>query len=369
MSYAESTGADDTYALRLMISRDGGLSYGDLRPAGNGIRGMRPASVIGDERGHVYVLHLDDRQDSATDRQLRFVKYGLENDYAGPVVDAVIPNFGSGHFTAHYDRSRRRIYYLTVRSAAESRPENLLVLGEEGQVMSQQTLTFERDGRGLHYPYIAMIGGDIYVAWTSWLAADDRYDSINAVRSSDGGDSWTRLDGSPLATPIDSTADGPADRIVLEDELGASSWLSRVTGHGGALHLFYFSGRFKAERQHYGRFEPVTQRWLRVHPRWGGARTQIRSLDGFFVRSAARIFAVGAGPGNAIVILKSDDNGESWSDFAMAQVPPGFSPYALDGHEELTAAGDIVGVLTASCVDRSVCGTTSSILSFKVPAH
>ena len=86
----------------------------------------------------------------------------------------------------------------------------------------------------------------------------------------------------------------------------------------------------------------------------------MQNLDGFFVtrssvRGAPLYYVSRCAKDNRIACLASDDNGQTWYDYAVSEEP--HRPYAIGGCRELTGDGCIVGSFTEARSDGKGSGT------------
>ena len=140
---------------------------------------------------------------------------------------------------------------------------------------------------------------------------------------------------------------GPTDRITLDDEFEIHSWLSNLIVKDGKAH-FAYAAQAESWRQHYVRYDLATAaRDVDLYPTFEGEEIRLASLDGFFASRAglpeAPLYYVSSA-GGRLGCLASDDNGETWYDYAVSE--ESWNPYSIGGARELTADGAIVGTFT-----------------------
>jgi hypothetical protein len=175
------------------------------------------------------------------------------------------------------------------------------------------------------------------------------YWDIHHLLSRDGGVSWQKLDGTLLTPPVVADDSGPTDRLTLDDEFEVHTWLSSFLAKDGKLHFFYEAQATPA-REHYLRYDIRSgRREVDRAPEFRGSTISLLGLDGFV---AARC-TLANGPlycvstsGGRIACLASDDNGDTWYDYAVSERP--FVAYAIGGCRELTADGYLIGSFTES---------------------
>ena len=189
--------------------------------------------------------------------------------------------------------------------------------------------------------------GVLHAAWTTQKHGVYLYWDIHYMASDDGAQSWRRMDGTPLAIPLPVDDSGPSDRITLDDEFEVHSWLSNLLVKDGKAH-FAYAAQTATWRQHYVRYDLATAaRDVDLNPIFEGKEIRLASLDGFFTSRAdlpeAPLYYVSSA-GGRLGCLASDDNGETWYDYARSE--ESFNPYSIGGARELTADGAIVGTFT-----------------------
>jgi hypothetical protein len=202
----------------------------------------------------------------------------------------------------------------------------------------------------LQYPLLSLdTDGTLYAAWTTQKHGVYLYWDIHGIRSRDGGGTWEKLDGTPLATPILADDTGPTDRITADDEFEAHTWLSSFLAKDGKLHFVYLA-QTDPPRQHYVRYDLRTARREIDHtPHFQGERIRIQGLDGFLAArpslSGSPLYFVGHAGDGKLGCLASDDNGATWYDYAESDAF--HAPYAVGGCREITGDGFLVGSFTS----------------------
>ena len=140
-----------------------------------------------------------------------------------------------------------------------------------------------------------------------------------------------------------------------------------MTFKDGHLHFAYYASA-PLNRQHYMRYEPTTGvRTLDIQPTWQGSALAIASLDGFFTTddSASPPLFMASRMGSSLAVLRSDDNGTSWSDHALGRPAPGYWLYSLSGNRRLMHSGDIFGHYTR----QDQVGDDHSVWFFRTPGE
>jgi hypothetical protein len=76
-----------------------------------------------------------------------------------------------------------------------------------------------------------------------------------------------------------------------------------------------------------------------------GATVRPGLFGAFFVEDGEALYLVGGDAEGRIAVIRSDDNGDSWTDFALSDQTFGMI-YAVSGSQRVTADGNIVGMFT-----------------------
>lgn len=290
-------------------------------------------------------------------------KFGPSNNFARPLKVKYIPGGASGKYTSFYDRTSGRLYY----AAALSQIPSFFTFDRETTLLSSRPLTKGGPNGYIQYPHIFAEGPDVYAAWTNQAAAAPYwYRGIHAIRSRDGGASWTNLADQPVALPVVADDTGPSTMISLPSEINTSTWLSTLALRDRKLHFFYFAdvtGSFPCEplnagRQRYVRFN-LDIRQFDIHRcPFAALNSEILGLDGFYAqkRGGRLLYAVAAKRGEArLSVVESDDNGVTWIEHAVSGlVPAGYGIYSIGGSRWITDDGYLIGTFTQTGPDRSV---------------
>jgi hypothetical protein len=219
----------------------------------------------------------------------------------------------------------------------------------------------------MQYPLLDLDdGGTLHLAWTTSLPDRYLYWDIHYAKSSDGGETWRKMDESPLELPIVADNSGPSDRISLDGEFDVHTWLSSFLVREGKVHFLYQAQKNPAE-QLYVRYDAKTGR--REHdltPRFKGETIEINGLDGFFATSSTALYCVGHTPDGRIGCLSSKDNGRTWSDHAISGKIERL--YALGGCRDVTAGGFIIGSFTDNLASSTDAGGTARVCFFRIRA-
>lgn len=166
--------------------------------------------------------------------------------------------------------------------------------------------------------------------------------------SGDGGHVWkTSINASLLTLPVAADDTGPTNRITLTDEFGPDTFLAAVYARDDSVHFMY--DVYEITRQHYVRADTISGTITKnIWPTWRAGASELHAFDGFFVsRQDGWLFAAGAGDDARLVIFASDDDGETWLDYARSDpMPTGYAIYSVSGSRSITPDGYILGAFT-----------------------
>ena len=317
---------------RLSRSRDGGTTFETLYES---VDATNAPAIETDADGNLYLVRSDFSDGSAS-----LYRFQASDGYAHPTV-ARIPGGSAGKYCMNLDEARSQLYYFTWG-------RSLFVLGLDGAVLERQELTVDGTNAVPQYPLSFLDpSGVLHAAWTTQKHGVYLYWDIHYMASDDGAQSWRRMDGTPLQIPLPVDDSGPSDRITLDDEFEVHSWLSNLLVKDGKAH-FAYAAQTATWRQHYVRYDLATAvRDVDLNPIFEGKEIRLASLDGFFASRAdlpeAPLYYVSSAGGH-LGCLASDDNGETWYDYALSE--ESFNPYSIGGTRELTTDGAIVGTFT-----------------------
>jgi hypothetical protein len=267
-------------------------------------------------------------------------------------LTTTIPIGGSDKYAMMVDEERLRLYYF-------SRSVRFSIVDLDEELVNGYSLTAHGPHARVMYPHLTLAdNGDLYAAWTTERFDSYIYWDIHAIKSTDGGISWTMLEGAtPLTTPIIADNTGPADTINDdgEYEYAVHSWLCSALAKDGKLH-FAYNVESTPTRMRYKRYDQVTGNLeIDCDPFFTDDPATGKSNSVFFCsrRStpAATLYYV-TGTLERLYCFASDDNGATWYEYAIgADAYPINSAgwhglYAIGGARELTADGQIIGLFT-----------------------
>ncbi len=317
---------------RLMRSTDGGKTFSVVH---QDTHATNPPVLETDEEGNIYLVRVDFQDGNAY-----LYRFLSALNLRHPRITA-IPGGAAGKYAMRYDPTRKQLYFFSHNNTFH-------VVGLDGKVRKRVQLLRPGKNAVLQYPLLDMTpDGVLHAAWTTQQHGVYMYWDIHHMLSRDGGDTWQDFSGTKFAMPVIADDTGPATRITWDDEFEYHSWLSSFRVKSGKLHFVYLAQR-KPARQHYMRYDMATHRRdVDRQPRFRGESIVLSGLDGFFASRSdhprSPLYCVLQDDGH-IACLASDDNGETWYDYAKSKEK--FRTYSIGGCREVTDGGDIIGSFT-----------------------
>jgi len=347
---------------RLVWSRDGGRTWSTLHEETNA---TNPPCLETDEQDNLYLVRPDWGNAEWAQNKSYLYRFLARDDYARPIITE-IPNSVHGKFALEIDEPRGQLYYFSANNTFHT-------IGLEGEVRRSVTLLAEGEHAVTQYPSLHLDrDGVLYAAWTTQKKGVYLYWDIHVMVSPDGGETWGKLDGTPLEPPLVCDDSGPTDRVSLDDEFEAHTWLSNFLARAGKLHCFYES-QLQPPRGRYVRYDLATARPdVDLMPRFGGETFEFCRLDGFFAADPDQpegpLFCVGNGPqtSDRVACLISRDNGATWHDYAVSDAT--FGPlYSITGCRRVTRDGYVIGAFTETATGGAV-GSAAKVYFIRIPA-
>lgn len=339
---------------RLSWSRDGGQTFETLYEA---VHATNPPVLETDDADNVYLIRPD-----FFDGHAYLYRFLADQSFREPTITR-IPNGAAGKFSMVVDRARARIYYFAHNGTFHR-------IALDGTVLSSTNLLAAGHSAVLQYPLLYLdSAGALHAAWTTQKHGVYLYWDIHYLQSPDGGSSWCTMSGKPVTLPVIADEGGPADRISLDDEFEAHTWLESFFVRGRKAHFLYLA-QTEPPRQHYVRYDrAAARRELDLQPEFKGQKLTLRNLDGFFATRAsednATIYVVSRdATANRLACLASDDNGSTWRDQAVS--PLVVNAYSIGGSREVTTDGWIIGSFTEQIASTSESGGGSKVHFFRI---
>ncbi len=338
---------------RLLWSEDGGESF---RIVHESTDATNPPAIETDANANIYLARPD-----FSDGNSYLYRFAAADDYAEPAI-TTIPASSHGKFAMAIDEPRGQLYYFSANNTFH-------VIGLDGELRSSTQLLQPGPNAVLQYPSLDVYSdGTLFAAWTTQKHGVYLYWDIHVMKSRDGGATWQTLTGEPLQPPVVCDDTGPTERISLDDEFEAHTWLSSFIASGGKLHFLY-EAQTPEPREHYVRYDIATgRRELDIYPRFGGATLAFCRLDGLLATTPERdggpLYCVGT-VGRRPACIVSFDNGDTWRDHALSSHEFG-NLYAVGGCRTTMADGSVIG----SCTDTPAGGnayTGVDVHFFRVP--
>ena len=349
-NWANGSPLDSHSDWQVLRSTDSGTSF-TLVYTGRRQTSHVPPVLDADAEGNLYVFA--PQFNATTGADVDVLQFLAASGFGSPTKRS-IPAIASDKFSSTFDRRANRFYFAAT-GYGPGHPARIATVPVSGHVSVSNPVAVEGSHGFLMYPLLRMDdSGNLYLAWTTQelpKLAHYLYWDIHLMRSPDGGQTWTTLSGSPLRPPVVVDGDGPADRLTLPDEDGTHPWLAGFLPRSGMLH-FYYETEQRVARQHYVRYNTAAGRFdVNLYPAFKGNSLMVKGMSGFFVArpetGASPLYFVGENANQGtIVVLASDDEGQTWFDYATSrQRFP--TLYNLTGPKEIGASGQILGLVTA----------------------
>jgi hypothetical protein len=328
--------SDDDNTWKLMHSIDGGATFYTLD---SGMAGTRAPAIETDEYSNIYITLPDW---NAEDDQFYFIRYLASENYATAHTTTITGASSGAKYAMAYDQGRNRFYVGT-------QPGDLFTVGIDGvQVGGVQSVWTSGPTSSPQYPYLHLdTEGTLFFANTS---ATDIYPSIHAIRSDDGGASWTTLDKTPVTLPVACDAAGAGTMISGADELDVNTWLCSTLTKGGRSHYFYAVNDGGIENVPYMNYDTATgQRQHYRNMQQAGDQISVDMYDGFFathdLTASSLLYAIMRDSDGRTACLYSPNNGGNWYDYALDTTE--YNAYATGGARTVTPDGYIIGSFMA----------------------
>ena len=256
-----------------------------------------------------------------------------------------LPGGSSGKYCTALDEPRKQLYYFAHNGS-------LHFVGVDGKVRRKMILLLHGKRAYLQYPHLTLgRDGTLYAAWTTQKHGKYVYRSIHAIKSTDGGISWKTLEGQSLELPIVDDDTGPATRISRDDEMDVHTFLSAFMAKDGKLHFVYWSEN-SPQRQRYLRYDGATgKKEIDIEPLFR-KRTNAKPNDsGVLVanrlkRNSTLYFVSTIEDRKRLACLASQDNGQTWREYAVSDRAFKTRVYSIGAAREITDDGWIVGTFT-----------------------
>jgi hypothetical protein len=256
----------------------------------------------------------------------------------------------AGKYCLLLDESRQQLYFFAHNNT-------FFTIGMDGILRSRVELLKAGPHAYLQYPHLTLdASGTLFAAWTTSKVDKSNvsiYHDVHAMKSVDAGNNWQALDGKPIALPALADDAGPATLISKPDEFDVHSWLSAFMAKDAKLHFVYWA-KTEPERQWYVRYDIATgQRDREVQPVFSRQPSQKPNDSGAFVSShnvaGSRLYFVSAVDSRSrLACLASDDNGDSWYEYAVSDRQFPARVYSIGAARELTADQAIIGTFTVA---------------------
>ncbi len=324
---------------KLMRSTDGGDTFSTLD---SGANGTRAPAIETDENNNIYLAFPDWL---AGDGRFYFVRYLASENYATAHTTIMTGATSWAKHAMAYDPGRHRFYIGT-------QPGGMLTVGADGvQVGGLKNVWSAGPNSQAQYPHLHVdASGTLYYAETASANSGYLYRSIHALKSSDGGTSWTALDGTPVNLPVPCDTTGAATMISGMDELDVHTWLCSTLTKGGRTHFFYALNPGTITNVPYMNYDSTTgQRQHYRNLQNAGAQIDVAMFDGFFathdLTSGSPLYAIMHDRLGRTACLYSPNNGGNWYDYALDTTQ--YYAYSTGGAHTVTPDGYIIGTFMA----------------------
>ncbi len=341
------------YTWRFLRSTDGGATWSLLYSSTNA---SNPPTLVADPNGVIYMVFgkLSGQTNNWDTSPATFLRFDNSNGFTAPIVTASLPNLAGGKYNLCLDWPRQQLYY-------SSWGRWFAVLSLSGAVLSTVRLQVNGTYATPEYPHFALDeAGVLYFACTTTPLAfpvGPPYHDIHAMKSADGGTTWTTLTGTPITLPAVCDDTGPLTLVSLPGEADQDPWLWSLIVKRGKLHGAYEVPLLSPRVQHYFRYDTATGVKDIDTTVWGGASLSFKSLSGALVSNpiTQRIYAVSknndvTSSDTRIGALYSDDDGVTWHDYALSVSLGGPSStqtvYSIGAAATATAWGSLFGSYT-----------------------
>ena len=323
---------------RLSRSTDGGKTFATVYESTDA---TNPPVLETDANNIIYLIRPD-----FLDGNAYLYRFYPEDDYSEPEI-TTIPGGSAGKYCMAYDSERLRLYYSAWGLTFYS-------IGLDGTIIQKLNQFKSGKNASAQYPIFCLgQDGTLHMAYTTVKHGEYMYWSDHYLKSPDGGESWTKMDGTPITGfPVVVDDGGPTDMISYEEEFESHTWLSNMLAKDGNVHFIY-RAQAPANSQHYMRFDENTgEREIDIQPVFRGNDISIGGLGAFFAADRtvenSPLYALSWSSGR-IGCLASDDNGETWYDYAASSAT--FGGYSIGGCRAVTKDGYIIGSFTDTAPD------------------
>jgi hypothetical protein len=341
ITYLHSSNDDYTaQQWRLATSADGGRTFATIHEA---TQATSAPAIETDHRGVLYLGH-----PNFLDGNAYLVRLFDPRNWNGSTITE-LPGGAAGKYCLLLDQPREQLYWFAHNNT-------FFTVGFDGTVRSQVNILQAGPHAYLQYPHLTLDRtGTLFAAWTTSKVVDDNvsiYHDVHAIKSPDGGVNWQALDGKPIALPAAADDTGPTTLISRGDEFDVHTWLSAFMAKDGKLHFVYWANT-KPERQWYIRYDIATgTRELEMQPILTRRPAMRPNDSGAFVANRtepkSRLYFVSTvDDRRRLACLASEDNGQTWFEYAISDQSFPNRIYSIGAAREPTSEGAIIGTFTS----------------------
>jgi hypothetical protein len=324
---------------RLAKSNDGGRSFTTAYEA---THATSAPAIETDAHGALYLGHPD-----FVDGNGYLVRFLNPKQELEPAT-AELTGGSAGKYCLLLDEPRQQLYWFAHNNT-------FFTVGMDGKVRSKVELLKAGPHAYLQYPHLTLDGaGQLFAAWTTSKVVSNNesvYHDVHAMKSPDGGKTWQSLESKPIELPALADDAGPATLISRTDEFDVHTWLSAFMAKDGKLHFVYWAST-TPPRQWYIRYDIASgKRDIEMEQIFSHTDMKQPNDSGAFIANrkdpGARLFFVSTVDDRSrLACLASDDNGQSWHEYAAGEQTFGGRVYSIGAARDMTAAGDIIGTFT-----------------------
>ncbi|MCI0332351.1 MAG: hypothetical protein L0228_03895 [Planctomycetes bacterium] len=347
---------------RLAKSTDGGKSFTTIHEA---THATSAPAIETDRQGAIYLGHPDFLDGNA------YLVRLVNHDHQVRTSTTELKGGSAGKYCLLLDEPRQQLYWFAHNNT-------FFTVGMDGAVRSKLDLLQAGPHAYLQYPHLTLdSSGTLFAAWTTSKVVEDNvsiYHDVHAMKSPDGGKTWQALDGKPIELPAVADDTGPATLISRVDEFDVNTWLSAFMAKDGKLHFVYWA-KTEPQRQWYIRYDIATgTREIEMEQIFSQAPSQRPNNSGVFVANrnepGSRLYFVSTiDDQSRLACLASDDNGQTWHEYATSDQAFPARVYSIGAARELTRSGAIVGTFTVVVGEpkTSYEDASGSVYFFRIP--
>lgn len=395
VSYASTVYADPdentTSNFIFARSQDGGKTFQNF--FSSSMHRTLPPAIVSDLDGNIFSIHGTGTEWTGPNgtplwpKDAWFYRFDAGQGFANPTISKI----GKGSTDKYdfiFDSKTGNFFYMTFNDTLydTNMIPSFFAIRPDGDVeysmgMSRM-VNLDSKFPKIMYPHLATDGNRIIAAWSTEYDPpgssdpDDPnqtnlYRNVSFVYSDDIGHSWRNLTGEKVKTPMVMDESGPSTTVTQPDEIGDHNWLGGIAYTNNRLYVSYqvWGKAHPGSHPHFSAYD-LNQRTRALDMReWRGSKLTSDGTGRFIVNpqnpSGPVYLAAGGtyeGKG-VVVILISEDQGNSWREYAVGSYHDGDPSVVLNVSPSatITPDGHIVGVFT-KCNPRPEIGRCESYM-------